>query len=156
MHGQSYTQEHRNMLAHHACYAVGPALQLTVCLSLKSRDVILHAHIHNCTAGSSLGSSALTMPPPPPPPPTHTSTTPLDPSVLGVGLIPPKLVTNILQGEYIEMREHLPESWHSICCCMARPKRGSCIIDFSLWTKCSSQRLSSPGTQTKVHISCPI
>ena len=67
---------------------------------------------------------------------------PLSPTtpVPGFALIPPKLVQRIRRGDYIEMREMLPDAWqaprddHS-CCRATRPRRGGLVTDILLWTE---------------------
>lgn len=65
----------------------------------------------------------------------------LDPDIPVLSLIPPKLAQKILRGEYVEMRELLPESWHTeeakeSCCRTPRPRRGGLVTDITLWTEC--------------------
>ena len=72
------------------------------------------------------------------------TTTPIpgfDPDIPVLSLIPPKLAQKILKAEYIEMRELLPESWHTeeakdSCCRTPRPRRGGLVTDITLWTEC--------------------
>ena len=58
----------------------------------------------------------------------------------GVPQLPHKLVQRILKGEYVEMREMLPDAWHtedpsSSCCRSSHPKRGGLITDILLWVE---------------------
>ena len=60
--------------------------------------------------------------------------------VPGFAFVPPKLVQRIRRGDYIEMREMLPDAWQSLmddqsCCRDKRPRRGGLITDILLWTQ---------------------
>ena len=79
--------------------------------------------------------------------PSHLSSPPLTPptpassaSIPGAALLPPKLVSKILRGEFIEMREMLPDAWvmddqPTSCCRSSKPRRGGLITDIQLWVE---------------------
>jgi len=57
----------------------------------------------------------------------------------GFSSVPPKLVKRLLEKQYVEMWEMLPETWQleaeSTCCRTKCPKR-SLVTDISVWTEC--------------------
>ena len=74
-----------------------------------------------------------------------------DPSVLGLALIPPKLVQKILRGEFVDMHELLPDTWRmedqrDSCCRSTRPKRGL-VTDIALWTECYASLVAVLATK---------
>ena len=80
------------------------------------------------------GPSHLSSLPPTPPTPTSSA------SIPGAALVPPKLVSKILRGEFIEMREMLPDAWvmddqPTSCCRSSKPRRGGLITDIQLWVE---------------------
>lgn len=66
--------------------------------------------------------------------------------------LPPKLVKKILDLEYIDMSELVPDSWRfqdrelesSKCCMSKRPKRGP-VSDILLWSECYATLVSVLG-----------
>ena len=67
--------------------------------------------------------------------------------------LPPKLVTKILQLEYVEMSELIPASWRfndsdQKCCHLSRrPNRRGPITDILLWVECYSSLVSVLATK---------
>ena len=62
----------------------------------------------------------------------------IEPSPTILSLIPAKLTQKILRGEFVEMRELLPDSWHTeelkdTCCRAPLPRQGGLITDVVLW-----------------------
>lgn len=57
----------------------------------------------------------------------------------GFGAVPPKLIKKIIAGEYVDIWELLPETWHieteGSCCHAKRPRR-SLVTDINIWTEC--------------------
>ena len=57
----------------------------------------------------------------------------------GFGSVPPKLVKRIVEKEFVDIWELLPESWQlesEGTCCHSKRLRRSLVTDIGLWTQC--------------------